>query len=179
MNLGAYFSLFHLSTCYNYRMGQPRPRILTGARAIIKIDDSVVVFATSVSYTVDTEFKEIQGVDESMPEELAPTNIRVEVRCTNLRVPMESAAVLGLQPTILSHLQQRYVAIDIRDRMTDKTILYVPKAMLVRRDGTVGTRQLATETWTLKGIGYWDERPPEEAKDDTSSWMTKAKEFLS
>jgi len=160
-------------------MGQPTPRIVTGARAIIQIDSSMVVFATSVNYSVDTDYKEIQGVDESLPEELAPTSIRVEVRCTNLRVPMESASALGLQPTILSHLQQRYVSIDIRDRVTDKTILFVPRAMLTRRDGTIASRQLATETWIFKGIGYWDERTPEEAKDDASSWMTKTKDFLS
>ena len=159
-------------------MGQPTPKILTGARAIIKIDNSLVVFATSVSYTVTTDYKEVQGVDESLPEELAPTNIRVEVRCSNLRVPMESAAVIGVQPTILSHLQQRYVAIDIRDRATDKTILYVPKAMMISREGTIASRQLTNETWTFRGIGYWDERPPQVAKDDNSTWLTTIKENL-
>ena len=145
------------------------PRVHTGARAILKIANNLIVFATNVQYSITTEYKEIQGVDNSLPEELAPTKISVTVRCTSLRVPQESASVLALQPTILNHLQQKYLSIELLDRGTNETILYVPKAMLVERSGIVATRQMANETWVLKGIGYWDERPPQGASNDRDS----------
>ena len=141
------------------------PRVHTGARAILKLDGNVSVFATSVSYSIDTEYKEIQTIDTSLAEELVPTRISVSVTCTNLRIPAESASVLALQPTILNHLHQGYISIEIVDRLTGETMLFVPKAMLIRRDGVIGTRGLAQETWTMTGIGYWDERPPEKAKE--------------
>jgi len=143
-------------------MGQPTPKAITGARAIIKVNDQVMAFATSVSYVYETEYKEIQGVDNSLPEELAPTNIKVEVRCTNIRIPNESPTVSGIQANVYSHLEQSYVSIELKDRKTDAIILFIPKAMLVRREGTVASRGLASETWIFKGIGMWDEREPEQ-----------------
>lgn len=149
----------------------PTPRVHTGARAILKISNNIIVFATKVQYSIITDYKENQGIDNSLPEELAPTNIRVEVRCSSLRVPKESAGVLALQPTILNHLQQQYLSIEIRDRKTNDTILYVPKAMLTERSGIIEARQLANETWVLKGIGYWDERPPQKSADDPNDFI--------
>lgn len=145
------------------------PKVNSGARAILKIDGNLMAFATSVSYTIDTTYKEIQGVDNSLPDELVPETIRVELTCTNLRVPKESASVLALQPTILNHLHQKYLSVEIRDRGTDDVLLYIPKALLVQRSGVIGSRALANETWVLKGIGYWDERPPEKAKEGATS----------
>lgn len=151
------------------------PKVHSGARAILQIDDTLMIFATSVTYSIMTDFKEINTIDNSLPEELAPTNIKVEVRCSNLRVPKESATVLGLQPTILNHLHQKYVSIEIRDRGTNDTMLYVPKAMLVSREGSISNRQLAGETWVLKGIGFWDERTPQAstAPNDSSSTINQ------
>ena len=137
------------------------PKVVTGARAILKLDNSVMVYATSVSYSVETRYEEVREVDNSLPVELVPTQIKVAVTCTNFRVPQESASVLALQPTILNHLEQRYISIEIRDRGTNDIILYVPQAMLVARRGSIGARSLASETWELVGIGYWDERTPE------------------
>lgn len=114
------------------------PKVHSGARAILKIDNQVAVYATNVSYSITTDFKEIQGIDNSLPDELVPTSIKVEVTCTNFRVPKESASALGLQPTILNHLHQRYINIEIRDRGTNDVILYVPKALLTNRDGQIG-----------------------------------------
>jgi len=129
------------------------------------------MFATKVQYSVQTQFHEISTIDNSLPEELAPGNIVVEVRCTSFRVPKESASALAIQPTILNHLQQQYVSIEIRDRGTDDTMLFIPKAMLVDRTGVVEARRLANEIWTLRGIGYWDERPPEGAVEGADDFV--------
>lgn len=145
------------------------PKVASGARAILKIDDNVFAYATSVSYTVDTDWKPVMSIDNSLPEELIPTNIQVSITCTNFRIPKESASVLALQPTILNHLHQGYISVEIRDRGTNDILLFVPKAMITRREGGVGARSLAHETWTMVGIGYWDERPPEKAKEAQSA----------
>lgn len=137
-----------------------RPRVLSGARAILNFNGQLAVFATDVSYIIETEFKPVLEIDNYLPAELAPGRIMVEIVCTSLRIPFGGPAVDLLQPTIQNAMSQPYTSIEIRDRGTDQTILYVPKAMLTRRSGRVGTRSLATETWTFSGIGYWDERAP-------------------
>lgn len=137
-----------------------RPTIFSGARAIIKINEQLTVYALSVQWNVTTEYKPIQGIDNPLPEELAPSNIAVDVSCSTLRVPKYSASVLGIQPTITNFMTQGYCSITIQDRATGETILYVPRAMMVRRSGAVSTRQLSGETWIFRGIGYWDEQAP-------------------
>jgi len=146
-----------------------RPKVHTGARAILKINEQVMVYALSVQWDIMTDHKVINTVDNPIPEEIAPTNIDVRVTCSTLRVPKESASVMALQPTILNSLHQAYVSIEIRDRGTNDTILYVPKALLQRRTGAVASRSIASETWVLRGIGYWDERTPEAAKPTTNT----------
>ena len=141
-------------------MRQPRPKALTGARAIIRIDSEIVAFATSVTYLFETDYKEIREIDNSLPVELAPANIKVEVTCGNVRIPNLSPTVLGIQANIYSHLYQCYCTIEIKDRKTDALILYVPKAMMVRREGSIPSRGVATETWVFRGISAWDEKIP-------------------
>ena len=139
------------------------PRVHSGARAILTLNNKVLVYAMQVSYDITTNIEEIHAIDNPLPEELAPTQIKVRVTCGVLRVPRESASVLALQPTILNSLHQPYTTIEIRDRQTDDVILRVGRAMMTRRTGQIATRQLAQETWTFVGIGYRDERAPQEA----------------
>lgn len=158
--------------------GMARPKVTTGARAIIKINEQVLVYALSVQWDIMTDHKVINTVDNPLPEEIVPTGIDVRVVCGLLRVPKESASVMAIQPTILNSLQQAYVSIEIRDRGTNDTILYVPKALMQRRSGGVASRQIASETWTFRGIGYWDERTPEAAKP-TGGTNAAANDILS
>ena len=147
-----------------YNQAMATPKVLTGARAILKLNGNLTVFATDVSWSVETDYKPIPEIDNSLPAELSPGAIRVQVTVTNLRVAFGSPAVERLQPTILNAMTQPYTMIEVRDRGTDATIIRVPKSMLVRRTGHVSSRSMATESWTFVGIGYWDERAPGQAK---------------
>lgn len=137
-----------------------KPLAFTGARAILRINGKLAAFATDVSYTVETDYKVQNEIDNVLPAELYPNQIHVSVTMTNVRVPNGSPAVELFQPTMLNMMSQPYCTIELRDRGTDLTILYVPKAMLTRRAGRVAARALANETWTFIGLGYWDERGP-------------------
>jgi len=119
-----------------------------------------MAFATDVSYSLDTEFKVIREIDNSLPAELAPSLISVQVVASGLRFPFGTPTMTRLSPTILNIMTQPYVTIELRDRQTDATILYVAKAQLIRRGGRVSSRGMGTETWTFLGISFWDERNP-------------------
>jgi hypothetical protein len=136
------------------------PKIFSGARAILTINGNLIVYALSVNWSISTEYKPIQGVDTVLPDELAPGSMSVTVTCSMLRVPGSSASVMGIEPTIANFLTQGYSSIQIQDRGTGQVILYVPRAMLVKRTGAVAARQLSSEQWTFVGLGFWDERTP-------------------
>lgn len=136
------------------------PKILTGARAIIRMNGDVVVFATDVSYSIEHEFKPLIEIDNSTPAELTPGRTSIQVVASGLRVPNDSPTMSRLAPTVANAMTQPYCTIELRDRQTDATILYVDRAQMTRRTGRVAARGMATETWTFIGIGWWDERNP-------------------
>ena len=140
----------------------PQPKVLTGARAIISIEGNIVAFATSVSYTLETDYQEIREIDSSRAIDLAPTKLRYEVTCSNIRVPNNSPASSGISANLWSHMKQPYCSIAIMDRNTDATILFFTMAMLVRREGKIDSRGIATEVWMFRGLAAWDECEPNE-----------------
>ena len=139
------------------------PRIFTGARAILNINNRLTIFATDVTYMVETVYRPIPEIDNSLPNELAPAQINVTVTVTNFRAAFNSASVDLSQPTIQNNMTQPYASIQLYDRGTNQTILFVPQAMMTRRSGRVSARTPGTESWTFIGIGYYDERLPGEA----------------
>jgi len=136
------------------------PKVLTGARAILKLNGDLVVFATDVSYSIESEFKPLREIDNSLPAELTPGQISVQVVASGLRIPNGSPTLSRLFPTVLNAMRQPYCTIEIRDRLTDATILYVDRAQMTRRSGRVSARGMGSETWTFIGIAWWDERAP-------------------
>ena len=138
------------------------PKIFSGAKAILKINQKLLVFAQDCSYSINTDVSEIETIDESVAEELAPSRIRVEVTCTKFRIPGETAQALKAQPGVLNNLIGQYSTIEICDRsvISNGTILYVPRAKMVSCTGGAGSRRLSTETWTFRGLGWWNETEP-------------------
>lgn len=134
--------------------------MFTGARAVLRINGAPLIFAMDVSYTIDTNYEAIRTIDNSIPDELAPTTILVSLTCKTFRVPGMSASKINLQPNVLAHLRQQYTYIDLVDRLTGDTILYVPRAIMTKRQGGVPGRGVGSETWSFLGIGYWDEQTP-------------------
>lgn len=136
------------------------PKVFTGARAIIKLNGDLMVFATDVSYSIETEYKPLREIDNSLPAELTPGQIAIQVVASGLRIPFGSPTMSRLAPTIMNAMTQPYCTIELRDRLTDATILYVAQAQMTRRGGRVSSRSMANETWTFVGIAWWDERKP-------------------
>jgi hypothetical protein len=154
------------------------PLVFTGARAIININNRLTVFATDVSYQVETEFRTINEIDSSVPNELSPGKINVNVTVSSLRVALNSVSVDRIQAKINNNMSQPYSSIEIKDRGTNQTILFVPQAQLVRRAGSVRARGLGTESWTFIGIGYWDERTPKAPELTTGGAASAISRFL-
>jgi hypothetical protein len=124
------------------------------------VDDTsgkLIAFAMDVSYTLTTDYKEIRTIDNSLPEDMAPAQIEVEVVCHTIKIPKESPIINGFAPSIFTHLDQAYIRIELRDKITGAYILLIPRALMTKRSGVIKARGIGSETWTFRGMAYQDE----------------------
>lgn len=137
-----------------------QPQVLAGYRTILKVNGSVVGAGFVLDYTVETSEVTISGLDSVTPSELAPDKIQVMMNIRVYRTPENDpvsglVAPLGDGPNQLdAFTKSPYITVEIRDRVTDKTVIFLPRAFLYRRSGTVDAENLLTETWSIKSIGF-------------------------
>jgi hypothetical protein len=65
-----------------------------------------------------------------------------------------SSTAVNFNPGVQYFTQSPYISIEIRDRVSGKTILFLPRARLVGRSGSGQAEDLISETWSIRGIGY-------------------------
>jgi hypothetical protein len=138
-----------------------QPLVLAGYRTILKINNSVVGAGFVVDYNIETSEVTISGIDNVVPSELAPDKITVTM---NIRVyrTANNDPVAGLIAPLGDNANQLdaftkspYISVEIRDKVTDKTIIFLPRAWVFRRSGTVDAENLLIETWSIKSIGFY------------------------
>ena len=145
-----------------------QPQVYAGWRVILKINDQLVAAGFVMDYSIDTVEATIQGIDSVFPDEFAPQSIMVNMNLRVYRTPNNDPVALGIAPGGDSSGADRkglggqkdftespYITIEVRDRITDKTIIYLPKAWLTKRSGSAEAETLMTETWSIKSIGYF------------------------
>lgn len=137
-----------------------QPLVLAGWRTIIKINNEVVAAGHVMDYSIETGEVTIQGIDSVLPDEFAPNNITVSMSLRVYRTPDNDPVATKIAPLGDNANPQAefpkspYISIEVRDRVTDKTIFYLPKAWVTRRSGSVDAESLLVETWQIKSIGY-------------------------
>lgn len=142
------------------------PLVYAGWRVLVKFNNEEFAAGFVLDYTIDTGFSEIQCLDNVLPDELAPENIRVSMNIRVYRTPDNDPVALGIVPgsdnvqggasaAQESFLGQKYISIEVKDKVTDRTIIFLPKAVVTRRSASVEAESLMTETWSIKSIGYF------------------------
>lgn len=138
-----------------------QPLVLAGYRTVLSINKTVVAAGFVVDYTIDTAEVDIHGLDNVVPSELAPDKVSVSM---NIRVyrtadndPVSSLiAPLGDAGNLLDGFTKSpYITVEIRDKVTDRTIIYLPQAWLLKRSGQVDAENVLIETWSIKSIGFF------------------------
>lgn len=138
-----------------------QPQVLAGYRTILKVNNSVIGAGFVLDYSIETSEVTISGLDNVVPSELAPDKIQVLMNIRVYRTPDNDpvsslVAPLGDGPNQLdAFTKSPYISVEIRDKVTDKTIIFMPRAFLFRRSGTVDAENLLIETWSIKSIGFY------------------------
>ncbi len=159
---------------------KPAPRIMNGARAVLKINGKVVALCTNVSYEINMDWSEIRGVDELIPNDLAPMIYSVKGSMSLYRVPNKSPIADFIHQDMFRGMIWPYTTIEIRDKRTDELIMLVKRAAITSRGESFTKNQLTTTNMSFIGIGFRDEQIPEflpdklTGSDDSDSGLLDA-----
>lgn len=142
------------------------PQLLSGARIVININNRPYAFGNVMSYDIDSSVSEVRGIDSILPYEINPDQLRVMLTLQIFRTTdndpslkennMATSPVSGssFDEDQKRFLTQSYITAEIRDKQSDKTVLFFPRCMISSRRGSVNAEDLMTETWTVISIGY-------------------------
>jgi len=127
-------------------------KVVTGARAIFRINGQKIAYASNVSYNENIAIEDINVLDKYNPEELAETGYTVDFTC-NVFVQEESTIKeLGLMPRFEELMTTGVMTSEIIDHKTEKVLLVLSGVKSIGRSGTIDSRGTATETWNFRGL---------------------------
>lgn len=139
---------------------RPTAKYASGARCVLKINGKVVGFAFGVSWRINTNYTEINCLDDPLSEELVPQRSSVEGTISAMHIPGVSATTEGWQPDVLSFLFGKYIAIEVRDSQSDQLLFFTAKAVITSRLEEVRVDQLSSVSLSFRAIGWRDEKDP-------------------
>jgi hypothetical protein len=139
-----------------------KPLTITGARTLVKINGELFAAGYVLDYTIETAVTVIDGIDNVLPNELAPERITVSMSMKVYRTPENDPVTMDFAPRGDNALddpqkgftQSSYISIEIRDRITDKTVIFLPRAWITKHSGSMEAEGILSETWHVKSIGF-------------------------
>jgi hypothetical protein len=131
--------------------------VMTGAKAIFRLNGVQVAYASSVDYNENIQLEEVNVLDKLEVQEHAEVGYRCEMSCRAFRVANSSVKQLGIMSKLGSILTQGELTAEIIDRTTNAVILLMEGVKLESRQTTIDARGVASETWSFKGRKASDE----------------------
>ncbi len=144
---------------------RPSAKYMSGARCLLKVNNRPVGFAFSIQWRIDTQYMELNVIDNPLSEELIPKAIRVSGSISALHIPGEGIGVQLWQADVLSFLFHQYITIEVRDSTTNQLLFYAPQAVITTRQEDIRVDDLAQVSLNFMAIGFRDERTPAAPND--------------
>lgn len=131
--------------------------VMTGAKAIFRLNGTQVAYASSVTYNENIQLEEVNVLDQLDVLEFAEVGYRVDLSCQTFRVSNSSVKQLGFMQKLNQILTQGEMTAEVIDRVTGAVILLMEGVKLESRQTSVDARGLMSETWSFKGRKSSDE----------------------
>lgn len=135
------------------------PKVMTGARAILRINGKVVAFATNVGYRIAIPHGAVNVLGRYSVARHEPLGLDVTVTCGTMRFTgaggtgnSPATANNGIFPRVQDIISKDELQIEVLDRATDEVILLVNRARMTERSGTMGSRDMLSEAWNFVGV---------------------------
>jgi hypothetical protein len=138
-------------------------KTMTGARAVISVDNQVVGLYESCTYGANLGHEPIHILGRFGADEIAVTSYEaISVNCSGFRVIGQGVHVLPKMPRLQDLLNLGTVTISIKDRQTGDLIMTVTGAVPVAYNGGVNARATSRVSVTYTGTKLSDESGDQE-----------------
>lgn len=128
-------------------------KVWRGADIKLYIAGNLYPEVQSVSYTIDYGEDAIYGIDSIFCQEIATTRVSVQGSISGIMLKL-SGGLQGKDVTtrIIEKLFAPYVSFELRDRLTDSKIVFIPHIKVVQETFQVQGKGTVKLSFNFKGI---------------------------
>lgn len=134
-------------------------QVMTGPKAIFRLNGTQVAWASSVEYTEEITYEEVNVLDNIAVQENAEVGYKVSLTCRNFRVAGFSpkGPLYNFMSKLQNILTQGVLTAEVIQATDNSVILSMEQVKFASRQTTVEARGIMQETWTFNGIKATDE----------------------
>jgi hypothetical protein len=144
-------------------------KVLTGGRAVVSVDGTVVGIFESCTYGANVSVEPIHLLGRFGPAEITPTAYEaVAINCSGFRVVGSGAHVLPKFPKLQDLLNLGAVTISIRDRQTQQLIMTAIGCVPTSYNSGVNARATSRVSISYTGLKVTDETGDQEETGATN-----------
>ena len=133
---------------------RPSAKYMTGARTVVKINDTIIGFAFQVTWNVQNETMPIYTIDDIAPWEIAPQRVSVSGTLGLFQIPGNSPVYSGIMTDLSSFLANKYITIEVKDSSTDSVLFKTTTAMVTSLQADVNSEKLSTYNLSWRAVGW-------------------------
>ena len=133
---------------------RPSAKYMTGARTVVKINDTIIGFAFQVTWNVQNETMPIYTIDDVAPWEIAPQRVSVSGTLGLFQIPGNSPVKAGIMTDLSSFLANKYITIEVKDSSTDSILFKTTTAMATSLQADVNSEKLSTYSISWRAVGW-------------------------
>lgn len=127
--------------------------VLKGAECKLFIGGKLYPEVQNITYTIDYGEQETYGIDSIFPQEIAITRISIQGNISGVMVKLSG----GLQgKDALTKINQKlfapYVSVEIRERLSDTKIIFIPQCKVVSESLQIAAKGVVKLSFSFKGI---------------------------
>lgn len=133
---------------------RPSAKYMTGARTVVKINDTIIGFAFQVTWSVQNETMPIYTIDDIAPWEIAPQRVSVNGTLGLFQIPGNSPVQSGIMTDLSSFLANKYITIEVKDSSTDSILFRTTTAIVTSLQADVNSERLSTYSLSWRAVGW-------------------------
>lgn len=132
--------------------------LATGSRVLVYIDGNPYGRAISLQFTSETGVRDIETIDSQMPAELASTRCKIKGQVTYYRAPGDGDIQgMGIVAPFHQISRQKYFSIQLKDRLTGKTLFKADYCKVNSQSGSVSAKGIWAGSFSFTGITWGNE----------------------
>jgi len=133
---------------------RPSAKYMTGARTVVKVNDTIIGFAFQVTWNVQNETVPIYTIDDIAPWEIAPQRVSVSGTLGLFQIPGNSPVYSGIMTDLSSFLANKYITIEVKDSSTDSVLFKTTTAMMTSLQADVNSERISTYSLSWRAVGW-------------------------